>query len=38
MQRAAFDRFLEIGENDRAIEVFHDLKANGKEVWCRPGW
>jgi len=26
MQNAAFDRFLEIGPDDREIEVFHDLK------------
>lgn len=31
MQGAAFDRFLEIGENDRDIEIFHDIKANGQD-------
>jgi len=32
MQNAAFDRFMEIGPDDREIEVFHDLKAgeNGR--------
>jgi phosphopantetheinyl transferase len=28
MQGAAFDRFLEIGENDRDIDVFYDMKKN----------